>query len=108
MMYARQDLDSMNFQLAIGIFEDDPLLFKPGEFYSYSSYAVNLLQGVVEQASGLSPGVYESLRHNGGYNSCIVIYIEEALFVATTDNGERVGLEPLLELADIFRDAVDR
>jgi serine beta-lactamase-like protein LACTB len=39
---------------AIKIFKDDPLLFKPGEYYSYSSYAVNLLQGVVEKASGTS------------------------------------------------------
>jgi serine beta-lactamase-like protein LACTB, mitochondrial len=37
----------------IKIFKDDPLLFKPGEYYSYSSYAVNLLQGVVEKASGM-------------------------------------------------------
>lgn len=37
----------------IKVFKDDPLLFKPGEYYSYSSYAVNLLQGVVEKASGL-------------------------------------------------------
>src|SRR5215213_5701373 len=39
---------------AIKIFKDDPLLFKPGEYYFYSSYAVNLLQGVVEKASGLA------------------------------------------------------
>lgn len=38
---------------AIRIFKDDALLFKPGERYLYSSYAVNLLQGVIETASGL-------------------------------------------------------
>jgi len=38
---------------AIKIFKDDPLLFRPGEYYSYSSYAVDLLQGVVEKASGM-------------------------------------------------------
>ncbi len=38
----------------IRIFKDDPLLFKPGEYYFYSSYAVNLLQGVVEKASGMA------------------------------------------------------
>lgn len=38
---------------AIRIFKDDPLLFQPGERYFYSSYAVNLLQGVVEKASGM-------------------------------------------------------
>lgn len=37
---------------AIGIFKDDPLRFEPGERFSYSSYAFNLLQGVVEKASG--------------------------------------------------------
>jgi CubicO group peptidase (beta-lactamase class C family) len=37
---------------AIGIFKDDPLLFPPGKYYSYTSYGVNLLQGVVEKASG--------------------------------------------------------
>jgi CubicO group peptidase (beta-lactamase class C family) len=36
----------------IRIFKDDPLLFKPGERYFYSSYAVNLLQGVIETAGG--------------------------------------------------------
>ncbi|MFP5288343.1 MAG: serine hydrolase domain-containing protein, partial [Thermoanaerobaculia bacterium] len=39
---------------AIRIFKDDPLLFKPGERHLYSSYAVNLLQGVIESASGLA------------------------------------------------------
>jgi serine beta-lactamase-like protein LACTB, mitochondrial len=38
---------------AITIFKDDPLLFAPGQYYSYSSYAVNLLQGVVEKAGGM-------------------------------------------------------
>jgi serine beta-lactamase-like protein LACTB, mitochondrial len=36
---------------AITIFKDDPLLFAPGR---YSSYAVNLLQGVVEKAGGMA------------------------------------------------------
>jgi CubicO group peptidase (beta-lactamase class C family) len=39
---------------ALGIFKDDPLLFSPGTKYSYSTYAYNLLAGVVETASGLS------------------------------------------------------
>jgi serine beta-lactamase-like protein LACTB, mitochondrial len=41
------------FEDAIKIFKDDPLLFKPGEYYSYSSYAVNLLQGVIEKVTGM-------------------------------------------------------
>jgi serine beta-lactamase-like protein LACTB, mitochondrial len=41
------------FEAAITLFKDDPLLFPPGRFFFYSSYAVNLLQGVIETASGL-------------------------------------------------------
>ncbi|HXU29557.1 MAG TPA: serine hydrolase domain-containing protein [Thermoanaerobaculia bacterium] len=39
---------------AIKFFRDDPLLFPPGTLFRYTSYGVNLLQGVVETASGLS------------------------------------------------------
>jgi serine beta-lactamase-like protein LACTB, mitochondrial len=42
-----------SFDAAIGIFKNDPLLFKPGQYYFYSSYAVNLLQGVIEKVSGV-------------------------------------------------------
>ena len=45
---------------AIGHFRDDPLLFEPGTLYFYSSHAFNLLQGVVEKASGL--GFEEYMR----------------------------------------------
>ena len=38
---------------AITLFKDDPLLYRPGERSSYSSFAVNLLQGVVETASAI-------------------------------------------------------
>ena len=41
-------LDGLRF------FADDPLLFPPGKYYLYSSYGVNLLQGVVEKASGMA------------------------------------------------------
>ncbi len=34
------------------LFQDDPLLFEPGEKYSYSSHGFNLLSAVVEGASG--------------------------------------------------------
>jgi CubicO group peptidase (beta-lactamase class C family) len=37
---------------AIAIFRDDPLLFEPGTKVLYSSYAYNLLAGVIERASG--------------------------------------------------------
>ena len=42
-----------SFEEAITIFKNDPLLFQPGKYFSYSSYGVNLLQGVVEKAGGL-------------------------------------------------------
>lgn len=41
-------------EAATEIFRDDPLLFEPGTDYSYSTYAYNLLAGVVETASGMS------------------------------------------------------
>ena len=47
---------------ALAVFKDDPLLFAPGEQYSYSTYAYNLLAGVVESASGQSFDEY--LRAN--------------------------------------------
>jgi CubicO group peptidase (beta-lactamase class C family) len=43
---------------AIGIFKDDPLLFTPGSLYHYSSYAFNLIAGVIETASGLTFEAY--------------------------------------------------
>lgn len=45
----------------IEVFKDDPLLFAPGEYWSYSSHAFNLLQGVIEKASGL--GFEEYLKN---------------------------------------------
>lgn len=43
---------------AIRIFRNDPLLFTPGTKYSYSTYGYNLLQGVVEKASGITYEAY--------------------------------------------------
>ena len=42
-----------DFDEAIQHFTQDALLFEPGTLWFYSSHAYNLLQGVVEQASGL-------------------------------------------------------
>ena len=39
-------------EAAIQIFKDDPLLFEPGTQYSYSSYAWNIVAGIVENVSG--------------------------------------------------------
>ena len=52
----REPYDSID--AAIAIFKDDPLLFTPGEKYSYSSYAFNLLAGLVERASGIGYEAY--------------------------------------------------
>ena len=37
---------------ALEIFSDDPLLFVPGEQYSYSSHGYNLISAVLQEASG--------------------------------------------------------
>lgn len=60
--YRRTDFpgtpDNENIQPSFGWAEGvkmvgaDPLLFRPGQYFFYSSYGVNLLQGVVEKASG--------------------------------------------------------
>ncbi len=55
-MESREPFDSV--AAAIRIFKDDPLLFTPGTKYSYSSYAFNLIAGVVEKASGLGYEAY--------------------------------------------------
>jgi CubicO group peptidase (beta-lactamase class C family) len=38
---------------AIKHFSDEPLIYEPGQYWLYSSHAFNLLQGVIEQASGI-------------------------------------------------------
>ena len=43
-------------------FSEDPLLFEPGSYWMYSSHAFNLLQGVIEKASGL--GFEEYMKRN--------------------------------------------
>ncbi|HXV65051.1 MAG TPA: serine hydrolase domain-containing protein [Vicinamibacteria bacterium] len=57
-LYEARHFDDINE--AIEHFRDDPLLFEPGKLYFYSSHAFNLLQGVVETASGL--GFEEYMR----------------------------------------------
>jgi len=49
-----------DFREAVALFGDSPLLFKPGTEWHYSSYAYNLLHGVIEKASGR--GFEEYLR----------------------------------------------
>jgi CubicO group peptidase (beta-lactamase class C family) len=50
---------------SLALFKDDPLLFEPGASWFYSSYGVNLLQAVIEQASGLAFEEYMA-RHVWG------------------------------------------
>jgi len=45
-------------QEALAIFQDFPLIAKPGSRYNYSSYGYNLLGAVVERASGQAYGDY--------------------------------------------------
>jgi serine beta-lactamase-like protein LACTB len=47
---------------AIQIFAKDPLLFRPGALWSYSSHAFNLLQGVIEKASNMGFETYLRLH----------------------------------------------
>ena len=55
------------------IFQDDPLLFDPGERYSYSSYGWNLISAVVQGAAGeefltyMQRNVFDPLGMNDTY-----------------------------------------
>lgn len=64
---------------AIAVFRNDPLEFAPGEKHLYSTYGYNLLQGVVETASGR--GFDEYLRSNifvpAGMTSTFLEYPQE-------------------------------
>ncbi|GAB2781467.1 serine hydrolase domain-containing protein [Rhabdobacter roseus] len=60
--YATQDNEAFGtkrmrpydtFEEATTLFRDDPLLFEPGAYYHYSSFACNLMHGIVEKVSGL-------------------------------------------------------
>ncbi len=41
------------FEDAVSIFKDDTLLFQPGKYWYYSSYAADLMQGIVETVTGM-------------------------------------------------------
>ncbi len=72
-------LNMVNFDSlddAISIFKDDPLKFTPGEKFLYSSYAYNLLAGVVEKASGQPFGEYLG-RHVWGPAGMRSTFLEE-------------------------------
>ncbi len=50
-----------SIQDAIEIFREDELLFPPGALWSYSSYATNMLQAVVEETTGVG---FEEFLHD--------------------------------------------
>jgi CubicO group peptidase (beta-lactamase class C family) len=66
---------------ALAIFQNDPLEFKPGEKYQYSSYGYNILAGVVEKASGKSFRNYlkESIFQPAGMASADLELLEESV-----------------------------
>ncbi len=47
-----------SFEESTRFWRDAPLLFEPGKSYAYSSYAVDLLHGIVEQVTGQSFEAY--------------------------------------------------
>nr|XP_061812800.1 serine beta-lactamase-like protein LACTB, mitochondrial [Nerophis lumbriciformis] len=50
--YLREHFDSVTE--ALDLFKDDPLIFKPGTTFLYSTHAYTLLSAVIEQAAGQS------------------------------------------------------
>ena len=48
-----------NFEEATAMFRDDSLLFNPGAYFSYSSFASNLMHGIVEKVTGISFEEYQ-------------------------------------------------
>ena len=48
-----ENVQPLTWEQGLGIFSNDALLFPPGKYFFYTSYGVNLLQGVVEKASGM-------------------------------------------------------
>jgi CubicO group peptidase (beta-lactamase class C family) len=54
--YRGDEVRSVKFYSRVGdalvVFQDDPLLFAPGEKFSYTTYGYNLLGAVIEGASG--------------------------------------------------------
>ena len=51
-----------DFEEATTIFRDDSLLFLPGTYFAYSSYASNLMHGIVEKVSGI--GFEDYMKRN--------------------------------------------
>lgn len=63
-----ENIQPLTWEQGLDLFSRDPLLFPPGKYFFYTSYGVNLLQGVVEKASGKSFEQYlsENVFHPAG------------------------------------------
>jgi CubicO group peptidase (beta-lactamase class C family) len=48
-----ENVRPLTWEEGLRLFAKEPLLFPPGKYFFYTSYGVNLLQGVVEKASGV-------------------------------------------------------
>jgi len=77
-MLSNQRYDTV--EAALGIFKDDPLEFKPGAKYQYSSYAYNILAAVVEEASDKSFREYlrERIFRPAGMSASDSQFLEQA------------------------------
>jgi serine beta-lactamase-like protein LACTB len=58
----REKIHYDSLEASIGFWKDDTLLFQPGQFWLYSSYASNLMQGIIETVTGM--GFEEYLREH--------------------------------------------
>lgn len=77
-VFSNRRYDSV--EAALVIFKDDPLEFKPGTKYQYSSYGYNTLAAVVEMASGETFRTYlrSYLFGPAGMTSTDLEFLEEA------------------------------
>jgi CubicO group peptidase (beta-lactamase class C family) len=78
---------ALTWRDGLGIFAHDPQLFTPGQHYLYSSYAVNLLQGVVRRASGMPFENYLRQR----------VWQPARMLSATIDDPDRIVLNRACE-----------
>jgi len=91
-------------EAALGIFQADPLEFKPGTKYQYSSYGNNILAAVVEKASGKSFRDYlnEKIFNHAGMTSSDLEFLEEPIEQRTRQYvlvGDDFKLAPKVDLS---------
>jgi CubicO group peptidase (beta-lactamase class C family) len=91
-------------EAALGIFQADPLEFKPGAKYQYSSYAYNILAAVVEKASGQPFRDYlrERIFQPAGMTASDLEFLEESVEQRSRQYilvGEDFTLAPKVDLS---------